>query len=299
MNYNKIKYRYQGWGIMRRKGFYSYRRFRYRKLTDEEFLLELLIPVVAFFIMLFVFLIIEYGRILLIIVIAAAIGFIVFLITNVIIKNVRNQRIKNEYLSTAYYKETEKPFTKDILERELNFELSVFNAIRQTIGKRYYLMHQYEIPTKENSSSIKKIDLLLFHSTGIYVIECMNLSMDNIIKTSPKEIEELKFEKANDYNLFNMHKMERVRRYEKWIRSNISNSPIAQNQKKIDLMKTFFDVEFENALIFSEEMLMGEENYPKTISSIYSKEEFMNHLKTKKTIYSDFQLYKTYQLFRK
>jgi hypothetical protein len=284
---------------MRRKGFYYYRRFRYRKLTDEEFLLELLIPVVAFIIMLLVFLIIEYGRILLIIVIAAAIGFIVFLITNVIIKNLRNQKIKKEYLATPYYKETEKPFTKDILERELSFELSVFNGIRDTIGKRYYLLHEFQIPNLDNSSSIKKIDLLLFHSTGIYVIECMNLSMDNIIKASPKEIEELKFEKANDYNLFNMHKMERVRRYEKWIRSNISNSPIAQNYKKIELMKKVSDIEFENILIFSKEMLMGEENIPRTIASIYSKEEFLSHLKTKKTIYSDFQLYKTYQLFRK
>jgi len=283
---------------MRRNGFGFYRRFRYRKATEAEMLIELLIPVIFMAGMFLVFIIINYGKILLMLIILIAVGFILFLVTKMIINRVHQMKLKNEYLETPYYKETEKPFSRDILARELNFELSVFNSIRDTIGKRYYLLHQYQIPIKENSSSTQFIDLLLFHSTGIYVIETKNLSLDVIVKTTPKEIEELKLNKATEYNLFNMHKMERIRRYEKWIRSNIVNSPIAQNQKKIDLLKSMFDVEFENALIFSPEMLMGEESIPKTITSIYTKDEFMNHLKTKKTIYSDIQLYRIYQLFR-
>jgi len=283
---------------MGRRGFYHYRRFRYHQLTPEQMMVEFLLAGVAFIGMLLVLFIIEYGRILLILVIALAIAFLIYLLTNWIIKKMRMYKLKSEYLETPYYKETERPFNKDILERELNFEISVFNAIRDTIGKRYYLLHQYKIPNKEKLSSIKTVDLLLFHTTGIYAIECMNLSLDVIVRASPKQLEELKLEKTTEYNLFNMHKMERVRRYEKWIRQNIVNSPIAQNQKKINLLNEVFDVEFENALIFSPEMLMGEENISRTISSIYTKDEFMEHLKTKKTVFNDFQLYKIYQLFR-
>jgi hypothetical protein len=283
---------------MGRRGFYHHRRFRYYYLTPEQKLIEFVIFGVAFLVMLLVLLIIEYGRILLILVIALAIALIIYMISDLLIKKLRYQRLKNEYLATPYYKETERPYTKDILERELNFEISVFNAIRDTISKRYYLLHQYKIPNKEKVNSIKTVDLLLFHTTGIYVIECMNLSLDVIVRANPKQLEELKLEKTIDYNLFNMHKLERVRRYEKWIRQNIANSPIAQNQKKINLLNEVFDVEFENALIFSPEMLMGEENIPRTISSIYAKDEFMENLKTKKTAYNDFQLYKIYQFFR-
>ncbi|MBU1143350.1 MAG: NERD domain-containing protein [Firmicutes bacterium] len=283
---------------MRRRRFFYRRRYRFHQLTDEEMLLEILIPIIAVFVMLIVFLIIEYGKILLIFLIVLAIGLFAYYMTSLIVKRVRFIKTKNMYLSTDFYKDTETPFSNDILSRELNFEISVYNSIRETIGKRYYLMHRYSIPINEHSTSPKNIDLLLFHTTGIYVIETMNLSSSMISKLKPKEIEELKFEKATEYSLFNIHKIEKVRQYEKWIRSNTANSPIAQNQKIIDILKKMHNIEFENALVFSREMLMDEEHIPRTISSIYSEKEFMEHLKTAKTQYNDFQLYKIYLAFR-
>ena len=255
-------------------------------------------PVITVVVMIIILFIIEYGKVLLILFSALSIGFIVFLITKLIIKRIRFHKIKNDYLSTYYYKETERPFTKEILSRELNFEISVYNKIREAIGKRYYMLHQYQIVKGEGSSSIMSIDLILFHTSGIYVIETMNLMMNSITRIKPKELDELKFEKTKEYNLFNMDKMERVRQYEKWIRSNTTHNPLSLNQKKIDILKSKFGVEFENALIFSKEMLMGEENIPRNISSIYTEEEFTLHLKSKKTVYSDSQLYRVYQAFR-
>lgn len=283
---------------MRPRRFFYRRYYRFHQLSDEEMLMEILMPVIAVIVMILVLFFIEYGKVLLIFFIAISIGFIAYLITNLCIKRIRYNKNKSDYLTTYYYKETQRPFTKDILSRELNFEISVYNSIRETIGKRYYLLHQHQVQKSKDSLSTISIDLLLFHTSGIYVIETMNLTMNSITKLKAKELDDLKFEKVKDYNLFNMHKLERVRQYEKWIKSNTTHNPLSLNQRKIDILKSKYGVEFENALVFSPEMLMGEENFPKTISSIYSEPEFMEHLRTTKTVYNDFQLYRIYQAFR-
>ncbi|MDO9629307.1 MAG: hypothetical protein Q7I99_05340, partial [Acholeplasmataceae bacterium] len=138
-----------------------------------------------------------------------------------------------------------------------------------------------------------------FHSSGIYVIETMNLSLRLITRTLPKELESIKFEKEKDFSLFKIDKLEKTRQYERWIRSNSIDSPIKLNQNKIEKLKNIYEVEYESVLIFSKEMVMGQENIPKTIINVFTEQEFIDSLQSKKTIYNDFQLSKIYNEIKK
>jgi hypothetical protein len=193
---------------------------------------------------------------ILIVLAVAAIIFIFGLIAIYLINIVGKIKLKRQYERSQYYIDTQIPF-KRINKKGHWFEFECYEAIIKGLDYKCKIINNIIIPRLDSINEYAEIDLLIFHYTGIYVLE------------------------LKDYKGYVYGKKENI----KWnvgYSQNYKNkktyefyNPIKQNEGHIQDLNKIKPFNYINYVIFSNSMVFN--SY---ISNVVTINKFIDDVKT-------------------
>lgn len=217
----------------------------------------------------------NWDTILIVLIIAGSIGFIVgsyFLIRNII----KHNKLKKAYLASPYYLETKIPYNKSFEERGVKFEIDTYNKIRNAIGPSHPMLTDVLVPQKDAINKDSQIDLILFHSSGIYVIEMKNYSGPLVAgKDDEYWVPYLFNAKSRKNKIAEDHYVRNWAFYNKKYKTWKVYNPILQNKKHIKVLNSIVQAKYINIVLFSDSMFLNDVTAKSMISNVMSVDDFI------------------------
>lgn len=225
-------------------------------------------------------------------------GLVIVFICIIIIAVFRHIKKKNAYKksvqsyeSTPFFKKYNIPYNKLIKERGQQFEIDVFNRLSNEFGDSIRILLNLFIPKVNAVNEYAEIDFVIFHTSGIYVLEVKNLSGPVVgredqdywkpfVQTNQSDEDKLYRQNyaIRGFNQFGLY------------------NPLKQNDAHIASLKANVDADYINIVIFSDSMLIGPSQNP----SILSLNSFVDLLKSKSNVvYNQSQLENLYDRISK
>lgn len=148
-----------------------------------------------------------------------------------VIKIVLYIKRNNAYRATKYYQDTNIPLKVIETNKGLRFEFEVFEKLSSTFLEAHVLTNLL-IPRKGSINEYSEIDLILIHTSGVYVLELKNYK--GYIYGNLKD----KYWNVGYKNESNRNVIEFL-------------NPIVQNQKHIDDLSMLINIDFKSYIIFN------------------------------------------------
>lgn len=196
------------------------------------------------------------------------------------IKVVKKRKLRSAYAHSAYAMETGIPYSMEVESRGTSFEIYCYNRIRKTVGPQFPMLTNVHVPQAGAINKDSQIDIILFHSSGIHVLELKNFSGPLIgsvnderwipyIETKKKSKKNGRFEDIFEPNWVFFDRVSG-----QWTILN----PIKQNEGHIATLKKICPNEYLNFVILSDEMFVSER--PKNmIDNVLSLDEYLTKLR--------------------
>lgn len=233
-----------------------------------------------------------------IVVVLYVVGGILFLgiASFITIKLVNRKKKERAYKKTPYFQETGVPYSTKLEERGVKFEIDCYNNIRQTVGPNYPMLTDLLIPQYNAINKDSQIDLILFHSNGVYVIEMKNYSGPLIGSVEddrwvPYLEKRRKGKKGNFEDFFEKNWALFDHAAGIWKPLN----PIKQNQKHIETLQKLYPSQYKNIVILSDSMFVSLDSTKSMIENVMSLSDFTKLLQNEEPIYSLEELQELYQ----
>ena len=216
-----------------------------------------------------------------ILIVLICVGSLIFIIGSIFLIKylVKRSKLKKSYLNSAYYNETNIPYGKALEERGVKFEIDTYNKIRAAIGPNFPMLADVLVPQVDAINKDAQIDLILFHSSGIYVIEMKNFSgplvggkddeywVPYIFAPKSRKDKNSKDHYDRNWALYN-------NKVKKWKTYN----PIRQNEKHIKVLNSIIKAQYINIVLFSDSMFVNNGITKSMISNVMSVDDFINSL---------------------
>jgi len=216
-----------------------------------------------------------------ILIVLICVGSLIFIIGSIFLIKylVKRSKLKKSYLNSAYYNETNIPYGKALEERGVKFEIDTYNKIRAAIGPNFPMLADVLVPQVHAINKDAQIDLILFHSSGIYVIEMKNFSgplvggkddeywVPYIFAPKSRKDKNSKDHYDRNWALYN-------NKVKKWKTYN----PIRQNEKHIKVLNSIIKAQYINIVLFSDSMFVNNGITKSMISNVMSVDDFINSL---------------------
>lgn len=87
------------------------------------------------------------------------------------IKHLKFKKLEREYKSTIFYKKTGLPYRKYIGSRQYRFEREIYHMLNKKLGSDVTVIHGLQIYSSETNYTQERIDMMLLHKSGVYVLE--------------------------------------------------------------------------------------------------------------------------------
>ena len=214
-------------------------------------------------------------------------------ITWIVLKVIKHRKHKKAYLASYFYQETLLPYPGRKQNRGLEFEMDVYNQIRHAIGPQFPMLFDVMVPKANAFYMDSQIDLIVFHTSGIYVLELKNFSGPLIGRLEDedwipyiavrKKVKSNRFEDCYQPNFALLNKSTK-----RWI-----YNPIKQNEGHIDTLKSIMPATYDNIIIFSDSMLISGKPY--NLSQLHSLSSFIESITTAPERFDSSQLQQIYQ----
>lgn len=139
------------------------------------------------------------------------------------------------YEKTPYFLEVGTSYDDYIKVKGKKFEGDTYNSLRYKFDKDVHLMANVLLPRKGSMNEYTEIDLLVFHSSGVYCLELKDYKgfVYGNVEHNRWNIGYKKEEKRTVFDFYN---------------------PIMQNAKHIEDLCKFFDFPYKNVVVFPNEM---------------------------------------------
>ncbi|MCL2718344.1 MAG: NERD domain-containing protein [Lachnospiraceae bacterium] len=161
----------------------------------------------------------------------------------------------NNYLKTEYYSATNIPYISLIFNKGSYGEYLIYKYLLQLSGTKKFLFNCY-IPKDDGTTS--EIDVILLHSSGIYVFESKNYS-GWIFGTETKKMWTQTFPNGKKVSFFN---------------------PLMQNNSHIKWLKNFLPEVVENAfysiIVFSERCELKKLNITTNLHRVIKRDRVLS-----------------------
>lgn len=208
----------------------------------------------------------NYGIYILIILIIVVIYYVVKTVLAVIKKN----KIIQLYKKSPYYLENKIAYKTIPVNRGITFEIEIYNRLKYEFKENVQIIHSILIPKVNAVNEYAEIDLIVIHTSGIYVVEAKNFSgpvsgKDDEMYWRPY------LEVRNENNELFFKQNFAIKGFSKFGLYN----PIWQNESHIQSLNSLFQNYYSNIVIFSNTMLLGHSRHPK----IHSLNDFVDLIK--------------------
>jgi hypothetical protein len=226
----------------------------------------------------------NWDTILVVLYVFGGLAFIV--IASILIsKIVKRTKRKKAYQQTDYFKETGIPYSVELEERGVKFEIECYNKIRQTIGPHYPMLTDLLIPQVNAINKDSQIDLILFHINGIFVIEMKNYSGPLIGSLDDDRwIPYLAKRKKGKHGTFEDSYEKNWGLYDQVAGVWKPLNPVKQNAVHIETLQKLFPSKYVNTVILSDSMFISAESVKSMIENVMSLDDFINRLQTETPI---------------
>jgi hypothetical protein len=195
---------------------------------------------------------------------------------------------RKKYQNSHYFQETLIPYHRSLEERGVMFEIETYDRIREELGNKVLLLTDVLVPQNDSINKDSQIDLILFHPSGIYVIEMKNFSGPLIgNKTDEYWVpyyREKGKNKANKNGFFQST-------------FKVLN-PIFQNEIHIRTLKSLKDFNYSNAVILSDSMFVDTGKSKNMIEGVYSVSDFIDFVKKEPEKYLISELNSIYETIK-
>lgn len=203
------------------------------------------------------------------------IGLIFLLITiifivRLVINSNRLKAIVQAYQNTPFYKDFNIPYKQLPKDRGHGFEIEIYNRLKQELGNSVFIHLNLLIPKLNAVNEYSEIDLVVLHSSGIYVIEVKNLS-GPVTGNDDQEYWKPFIKSTNEDGQSSYNQNFAIKGFNEFGLYN----PIKQNDYHILYLNALVPGQYINKVIFSDSMLVGSSKHPK----IHTLNEFVGLLK--------------------
>ena len=196
--------------------------------------------------------------------------FVLYSIVKAIFAMIKKNKIIQEYKKTPYYLENRFAYKTIPVNRGISFEIEIYNRLKNEFKENVQIIHGILIPKVNAVNEYAEIDLIVIHTSGIYVVEAKNFSGP----VSGKDDEEYwrpYLEVRNENNELFYNQNFAIKGFSKFGLYN----PIWQNESHIQSLNSLFQNYYSNIVIFSNTMLLGHSRHPK----IHSLNDFVDLIK--------------------
>lgn len=188
-----------------------------------------------------------------------------------IISNYRQEKERVEnYRTTPFYQASKLPYDQLPTNRGQVFEIEVYNRLKNEFGNSVSLLMNCLIPKYNSTNEYTEIDMIVFHSSGIYVLEIKNLS-GPLVGNNNQDYWQPYIKSNNNLSKESYQRNFAIKGFD---RSGLFN-PIKQNQFHIKSLNALVPASYINKVIFSNSMLIDKSNHPQ----IHSLSEFVSLIK--------------------
>jgi hypothetical protein len=176
---------------------------------------------------------------------------------------------RKKYQNSYYYKETLIPYHRSLEERGVRFEIETYDRIRQEFGTKVLLLTDVLVPQSDSINKDSQIDLIIFHTSGIYVVEMKNYSGPLIGN------------KFDEYWVpYYQEKKKNKAKKSGYFQSSFKvMNPINQNEIHIRTLKSLANFDYFNSVILSDSMFVDMGKSKNTIEGVYSVNDFVEFVK--------------------
>jgi hypothetical protein len=202
---------------------------------------------------------------------------VLFYLIRFIVKIITENKKKKVYESTQYFLDTKIPYKKVRNKEGQWYEINCYEILKQELGNECKILTNTIIPRLDAINEFAEIDLLLFHNTGLYVLELKDYNgyvygkKDNekwSVGYSPETNKKIKG--THVYDFYN---------------------PIKQNEGHIKDLNKIFPYNYKSYIIFSENMIFN--SY---ISNVTNINNFISVVKSSPVL-SQEEIAKVEQIF--
>ncbi len=204
------------------------------------------------------------------------VGLIVSLILVIVIirssfKAKKIKQIVSAYEATPFFLDYKTPYKNLPKDRGHLFEIEIYNRLKLEFGSTIFIHHNLLIPKLNAVNEYSEIDLVVLHTTGIYVVEVKNLS-GPVTGNDDQEYCKPFVKSTNENGQSTYDQNFAIKGFTSFGLYN----PIKQNDYHIISLNALLPGQYINKVIFSDSMLIGTSRHPK----IHSLNEFINILKS-------------------
>ena len=194
---------------------------------------------------------------------------------------IKNARLKQKYLSSDCYKITKVPFKKTYRMPYYQYQFEVFDKLySHHLGDMLF-----DTVLKEQifDNSDISIDIILFHESGIYVVQ--TLALDGPLKGSADErIWTPHFYLGVKKTLSVDHTL-----LKSWKQANTLVNPIMQTDLHVkNLKKVLPKYEIKGVTILGEKMI--DQSFSNMNNRLFSMDQFIEYVSSQPYLYSDYEL---------
>jgi hypothetical protein len=202
--------------------------------------------------------------------IVTILGILLFFTLRFLHKKKKYQKLVDEYQKTPYFLDYKIPFKKLPENKGHLFEIEIYNRLKIEFTNSILIHLNLLIPKTNAFNEFSEIDLIVLHTSGVYVLEVKNFSGP---VTGNDDDEYWKpFVQSVDGNDAPSYKQNyAIKGFSEFGLYN----PIKQNEAHISYLKVLVDADYINKIIFSDSMLSAGGNH----SKIYSLNGFVQLLK--------------------
>jgi len=215
-----------------------------------------------------------------------ALIIIIILILRSSYKAKRFKQLLSEYESTPYYVDYKVPYKLLAKDRGRVFEIEIYNRLKKEFGNSIFIHLNLLIPKSNAINEYSEIDLVVLHTSGIYVVEVKNLS-GPVTGNDDQEYWKPFVKSTNENGQSTYDQNFAIKGFNNFGLYN----PIRQNEYHILSLNALIPGQYINKIIFSDSMLVGTSRHPK----IHSLNDFITLLKNQSTIkYNSIELKRIY-----
>lgn len=196
------------------------------------------------------------------------------------------KQLLSGYESTPYYVDYKVPYKLLAKDRGRVFEIEIYNRLKKEFGNSIFIHLNLLIPKLNAINEYSEIDLVVLHTSGIYVVEVKNLS-GPVTGNDDQEYWKPFVKSINENGQSTYDQNFAIKGINKFGLYN----PIRQNEYHILSLNAIIPGQYINKVIFSDSMLVGASRHPK----IHSLNDFITLLKNQNTIkYNSIELKRIY-----
>ncbi len=205
--------------------------------------------------------IVAFLKYILIIAAIAAGIFLLYLIIKLIVRIISYNKSKKKYEETHYFKDKNIPFKEVYKDKGNKFEIYCYEELKNQLGSDIKILINTLIPRVDSINEYAEIDLIVFHNTGIYVLEL-------------KDYNGYVYGNKDNKNWTVGYPSDSKSKNKKDLTINFYN-PIMQNEGHITDLRKVFDYNYLNYVVFSSKTI-----FRSYIDNVTSIDKFIEMLKS-------------------